>query len=65
MKINIFNIVAPVLFILILIIIYFFWGCKLDLSLTIFAGTVIALFTLVGFVQDKKIKALKDKMESK
>ena len=47
-----------VAFILSLVIIYFFWGCHLDLYVTILAGIIIATTALVHHSQYKKLKEL-------
>lgn len=52
------DITVSALFIAALVIIYFFWGCHLDLYVTILAGVVIAVSALVTYVQYKKIKEL-------
>ena len=41
------------MFVLALVVIYFFWECKLNLYVTVLAGIIIA-----AYVQNKKIKEL-------
>ena len=65
MKMKFFDVAAPVLLILALVIIYFFWGCKWALYLTIVAGVIIIVTALIANKQNKKIKELQDKIESK
>ena len=65
MKMKILDVVAPVLLIFALIISYFYWGCNWDLCLTIVAGVIIIVTVLIANKQNKKIKELQDKIESK
>ncbi len=63
MKMKYADILVSVLFILALIVIYFFWGCKLDLYITIIAGIVIAITGLTTYMQYKKINELTKEQE--
>lgn len=54
---------VPVLFIISLVVIYFFWGCHLDLYVTILAGMIILVTGLTTYLQNKKIKELTSKEE--
>ena len=60
---KIFDIVAPILFMIALVIVYFLWGCKGDLYLTILAAVVIVAAAVVAFVQNAKMKKLKEQNE--
>ncbi len=64
MKMKFLDIAVPAIFILALIIIYFFWGCKLDLYMTILAGIVVIVTVLTTYLQHKKIKDLEEELES-
>lgn len=61
MKMKYVDIGVSVLFIAALVVIYFFWGCHLDLYVTILAGVVIAATGLTTYVQYKKMKDLETK----
>ena len=61
MKMKYVDIGVSVLFIVALVVIYFFWGCHLDLYVTILAGVVIAATGLTTYVQYKKMKDLEPK----
>lgn len=50
--------VITLVFIAALVIIYFFWGCRLDLYVTIVAGIILALAGMTTYLQNKKIKEL-------
>lgn len=50
--------VITLVFIAALVIIYFFWGCRLDLYVTIAAGIILALAGMTTYLQNKKIKEL-------
>ena len=58
MKMKYVDIGVSALFIAALIVIYFFWGCHLDLYVTILAGVVIAATGLTTYMQYKKMKEL-------
>lgn len=49
---------VSIVFILALVVIYFFWGCHLDLYVTALATVIIAVTSIVKFAQYKKIKEL-------
>jgi len=59
------DIAIPVLFVLALIAIYFFWGCKLDLYVTILAMLVAFVTGLTTYMQHKKIDELEEMREAK
>lgn len=58
MKMKYVDIGISVLFVAALAVIAFFWGCHLDLYVTILAGLIIAVTGLTGFMQYKKMKEL-------
>lgn len=60
MKMKFIDIAVPVIFVLALVIIYFFWGCKLDLYITVLAGIVVLVTCLTTYIQHKKIKELEE-----
>lgn len=59
MKMKYVDIGVSVAFIVALLVIYFFWGCHLDLYVTILAAVVILVNALTGIVQYRKMKELK------
>lgn len=59
------DIAVPVIFIFALIVIYFFWGCQLDLYITVLAGIVVAVTALTTYLQTKKIEELEKTTEEK
>lgn len=60
-KMKYVDVAVPVLFVLALIIIYFFWGCRLDLYVTVLAAVIIAITGLTTYFQYKKMKELTEK----
>ncbi len=58
MKMKYVDTTITLLFIASLIIIYFFWGCQLDLYVTILAGVIVLITAMVKFMQYKKLKEL-------
>ena len=58
MKMKYVDIGVSVLFIVALVVIYFFWGCHLDLYVTVLAAVVIAVTALTTYMQYKKMKEL-------
>lgn len=58
MKMKYVDIGVSALFIAALIVIYFFWGCHLDLYVTVLAAVVIAVTALTSYMQYKKMKEL-------
>lgn len=60
MKMKFVDIAIPVVFVLALIVIYFFWGCKLDLYITVLAGVVVLVTVMTTYVQYKKLKELEE-----
>lgn len=65
MKMKYIDIAVPVIFVLALIVIYFFWGCQLDLYITVLAGIVVAVTALTTYLQTKKIEELEKTTEEK
>ncbi len=65
MKMKVMDIAVPVIFVLALIVIYLFWGCKLDLYITVLAGIVVLVTVLTTYMQYKKINELEDTKEEK
>ena len=57
-KMKCIDIAIPVLFVLALVVLYFFWGCHLDLYMTILAGVIILAAGMVRAVQYKRLKEL-------
>ena len=57
-KMKYVDIAVSVVFVLALVVIYFFWGCKLDMYLTVLAGIIIAVSGITTYVQYKKLKEL-------
>ena len=60
---KIFDIVAPILLAVALVIVYFLWDCKGDLHLTILAAVIIVVAAVIAFVQNAKMKKLKQQNE--
>lgn len=58
MKMKYVDTTVTLLFIISLIVIYFFWGCQLDLYVTVLAGLIILVTAMVKFAQYKKLKEL-------
>lgn len=52
---------VSVLFVIALIVIYFFWGCHLDLYVTVLAGVIILVTALTTYIQYKKIREFEDR----
>lgn len=65
MKKNIFDVIAPILLVIALIIICFFWGCKLDLYMTIAAVVIIGIFAVIAHKKNKRIRELTEKLQNK
>jgi len=63
MKMKYVDMSVTILFVVALFIIYFFWGCHLDLYVTILACLMIAVSVLVTYVQNRKIKELSGEEE--
>lgn len=57
-KMKYVDIAVSAVFVLALVVIYFFWGCKLDLYVTVLAGIVIVASGAATYVQNKKIKEM-------
>ncbi|MBE5873486.1 MAG: hypothetical protein E7287_03660 [Lachnospiraceae bacterium] len=64
MKMKFVDVAVSIIFVLALIVIYFFWGCKLDLYITLLAGVVIVITGISKYVQYKKIKKLTSEEET-
>lgn len=58
MKMKYVDTTVTLMFILALIVIYFFWGCHLDLYVTLLAGLIVLVTGMVRFAQYKKLKEL-------
>lgn len=58
MKMKYVDTTVTLLFVASLIVIYFFWGCHLDLYVTILAAVIILAAVLVRIAQCKKLKEL-------
>jgi len=58
MKMKYVDMSVTILFAVALFIIYFFWGCHLDLYVTLLACLVIGTSVLTAYVQNKKINEL-------
>ena len=65
MKMKYVDIGVSVLFIAALVVIYFFWGCHLDLYVTVLAAVIIAVTGLTTYMQYKKLKELETEEEKK
>lgn len=63
MKMKYVDTTVTLLFIASLIVIYFFWGCQLDLYVTILAGVIVLITAMVKFTQYKKLKELSQEEE--
>lgn len=57
------DIAVLVIYLIAMIVIYFFWKCKLDLWFTVVALIVVALATVWMFVQHRKLKKLQENEE--
>ena len=63
-KMKCIDIAIPVLFVLALVVLYFFWGCHLDLYVTILAAVILGVTVLTTYIQYKKMREFsKDKDE--
>lgn len=62
-KMKYVDIAVSVVFVLALVVIYFFWGCKLDLYVTVLAGIIVAVSGLASYVQYRKMKELDSEKE--
>ena len=65
MKMKYVDVAVSVLFVVALIIIYFFWGCKWDMYITILVSIVILVTGISKYVQYKKLKELISEEEEK
>lgn len=57
-KMKVLDLSVSLLFVASLIVIYFFWGCHLDLYVTVLAALIIAVTGLTAYLQYKKMKEL-------
>lgn len=57
-KQNILNWIITAILLIGLVVCYFFWGCKLDLVVTIIAVVVAVVSTVLLTIQNKRIKEL-------
>lgn len=58
MKMKYVDAIVAVVFLICLVALYFVWGCRMDLYVTILAGAVILVTGTVRTVQYKKLKEL-------
>lgn len=58
MKMKYVDTVVAVVFLICLVALYFMWGCRMDLYVTILAGTVILVTGMIRTLQYKKLKEL-------
>ena len=65
MKMKFVDVGVSLLFVVALAVIYFFWGCHLDLYVTILALVILAVTGLTTYVQYKKLKELETEEEKK
>ena len=65
MKMKYVDIGISVLFIVALVVIYFFWGCKWDMYITILVSVIIVITGISKYVQYKKLKELTSELEEK
>ena len=65
MKMKFVDVGVSVLFVVALAVIYFFWGCHLDLYVTILALLILSVTGLTTYVQYKKLKDLETEEEKK
>ena len=64
-KMKYVDIAVSAVFVLALVVIYFFWGCKLDLYVTVLVGIIIVASVAATYFQNKKIKELSTEEENK
>ena len=64
MKMKYVDVAVSIIFVLALIVIYFFWGCKLDLYITILAGIIVIITTISKCLQFKQLKKMDPKKEA-
>lgn len=57
------DIAVPALFVLALVVLYFFWGCHLDLYVTILAAVILGVTVLTTYIQYKKLDKLQKNEE--
>lgn len=58
MKMKYVDAIVAVVFLICLVALYFVWGCRMDLYVTILAGAVILVTGMVRTIQYKKLKEL-------
>ena len=64
-KMKCIDIAIPVLFVLALVVLYFFWGCHLDLYVTILAAVILGVTVLTTYIQYKKMREVSKDEEEK
>ena len=64
-KMKCIDIAIPVLFVLALVVLYFFWGCHLDLYVTILAAVILGVTVLTTYIQYKKMREFSKDEEEK
>lgn len=63
MKMKYVDVAVSIIFVLALIVIYFFWGCKWDMYITILVSIVFVVTGISKYVQYKKLKELTSEEE--
>lgn len=63
MKMKFVDVAVSIIFVLALVVIYFFWGCKWDMYITILVSIIIVITGISKYVQYKKLKELTSKEE--
>lgn len=58
MNMKYIDIAVSMLFVIGIAVIYFFWGCHLDLYVTVLAAVIAVTAGLVKIIQYKKLKEL-------
>ena len=58
------DIAVSAVFVIALVVIYFFWGCKLDMYVTVLAGIIVVASVSATYFQNKKIKELSTEEEN-
>ena len=65
MKMKYVDVAVSIIFVLALVVIYFFWGCKWDMYITILVSVIIVITGISKYVQYKKLKELTSELEEK
>ena len=63
-KMKYVDIAVSAVFVIALVVIYFFWGCKLDMYVTVLAGIIVVASVSATYFQNKKIKELSTEEEN-